>query len=218
MGSIIGKVTDAVGLTNHEAEEDAARLAQQNSAAGFALSKEQIALMKEQLEFQKEQYEDWKGIYGDIQDNLGEYYNDLNEDDLVALGLQNQQREYQEAVKLIKRDAAQRGITDSGLEFAATTSATFQNAEARAKIRTGGAKEVAEQQLSFLGVGLGQGAQLLGNINNASSNVNNAFNTGVNARTNTAANFIQQRTQFGLANIEAMGQIVGTAVGFAGGG
>lgn len=217
MGKIVSKVTDAVGLTNTKAETRAANLAADNAAYSRQLSEEQIKLMREQLEFQKSQYDDWKDIYGDIQENLGEYYNSLNPDDFATLGLENQQREYQAAVTQINKEAAKRGISDSGLDFAATTAATFQNAEAKARIRTNAEKEVAEQKLGFLGVGLGQGTQMLGQINNAASNANNAYGIGVNAATQFGNAYLNRSTKYGIANLEAMGDLVGTATGYIAG-
>lgn len=214
MGSIVGGITDAIGLTDNKGEKKAARNAANASAAATAMSKEQIALMKEQLEFQKTQYGDWKALYGDIQENLGDYYKNLDPVDVTAMGLQNQQVEFQAAVKAMEREAAQRGLSGSGLEFAAKSNAIFQNAEARARIRTNTPKEVAEQKLSFLGVGLGQGTQMLGLINQAGANANNAFATGVNAQTTMAGNFLNRQTQVGLANMETMNNIFGTVTGY----
>lgn len=217
-GSVIGKVTDAVGLTDHKGAKAARRMASDANQAAIELNREQVALMKEQLEFQKDQYADWKDIYGDIQENLGEYYKNLDADDLTAMGLQNQQREYQAAIKTIERDAAQRGISNSGIEYAVKSAATFQNAERRAEIRTNADNQVAQQKLSFLGIGLGQGTAMLGNINNAASNANSAFATGVNSRTNIAGNFLNNATSISNNNTNNMSSMYGTALGFMAGG
>lgn len=218
MGGIVGGITDAIGLTNHKGEEKAAKSAAAAQAAGTAMSKEQIALMKQQLEFQKDQYEDWKNIYGDLQENLGDYYKDMNAEDITAMGLTNQQREYQAAVKMIETEAAQRGISGSGMEFAAKSAATFSNATVRAKIRTDAPEVVASRKMGFLGLGLGQGTQMLGAINQAGGNANSAFATGVNFHGNMAGNYISQQTNLSNANTDAMGQIVGSAMGWASGG
>lgn len=216
MGGIVGKVTDAIGLTDHEGEEEARRQAALSGERAYAMSKEQIALMKEQLEFQKEQYADWKDIYGDIQDNLGEYYKNLDADDITVMGLQNQQREYQEAVKLINADAAQRGISDSGLEYATESAMTMQNAMERARIRTEAPQKVAERKMQFLGLGLGQGTQMLGLINQAGANANSAFSTGVNSQTYMNSNYLNQQTELTKMNTEATAQFYSDIAGFAG--
>ncbi len=217
MGGIVGGITDAIGLTNNKGEKAAARAASEANAQSYALSKEQIALAKEQLEFQKSQYADWKEIYGDIEENLAEYYKELTPTKLTAMGLENQQREFQAARTAIARDYAQRGLTGSGMEAATGTALTYANAEARARIRTEAPEKTVQAKLGFLGVGLGQGAGLLSNVNAAASNVNTAYSTGVNSRTAMANSYIGQQTQFSTNNTNAMGQLVGTGIGFIGG-
>lgn len=204
MGKLIGKVTDTLGLTDNEGEENAAKNASNASAQSYALSKEAIA-------FQKEQYADWKAVYGDIQENLGDYFKKLTPEKITALGLQNQEMEYKRAKTLIEEDFAQRGLNNSGMEMAVKSNLTFSNAEARAKIRTGADEEVANQKLGFLGVGLGQGTQMLGLINSAS-------NTGVAAATNLAGAYLGQQTQLSGNNTSAMNDLVGTGFGFLKGG
>lgn len=207
MGKVFGKVTDAIGLTDYEGQEKAAKNANAANAQALALTKEQIA-------FQKEQYADWKNVYGDLQKNLGEYYKNLTGEKITALGLQNQQAEYQRAVTALEEEATQRGISGSGMEFAVKSNLTFNNAEARARIRTESDQKVAEQKLGFLGVGLGQGTQMLGIIGNA-------YNTGINARTNTANNYMNQYTNLSSNNTGFVQGIAGTAAGYylpAGGG
>lgn len=217
MGKIISKVTDAVGLTNTKAEERAAQQAGINSANAYALNKEHVALMKEQLEFQKEQYADWDEIYGSMQDNLGEYYNNLDEDDMTVKGLESVQREYQSAIKLIEQDASVKGISGSGIEYGTKTALTMSNAVTRAGIRANAEDAVAEKKMQFLGLGLGQGTAMLGAINQAGANAGSAFQSGVSASTAMNANYLQQQTQFGLANMDAMGDVVGMMAGGYGG-
>lgn len=214
MGGIVSKVTDAVGLTNTKGEKAAAANAAKANAQGYAMSKEQIALMKEQLQFQKDQYKDWQNIYGDVQKNLGDYYKTLGPEKITALGLENQQKEFQFASAELMKDMAQRGLSDSGIERAALATSKFQNAEARARIRTEAPEKVAQAKLGFLGVGLGQGTAMLGAVNNAAANANSAYSIGVAARSNAAGNFLQQQTQFSTNNTNAMGQIIGTGMGF----
>lgn len=208
MGGILGKVTDAIGLTNHAAEEKAAKQAGFANAQAYALTKEQVALMKEQLEFQKDQYEDWKDIYGDLQENLGEYYKNLDADDIVAMGLTQQQRSFQEAVKQIETEAAQRGISGAVVD-SEIMRGQFANAEARATIRASAPDIVEQKKLGFLGLGMGQGTQMLGAINQAGANANQAYSTGVISRTNMASNFLGQQTDLAKANMDAMANVVG---------
>lgn len=204
MGGIIGGVTDAIGLTNNKGEKQAANAAAATNAQSYAMSIEQIALAKEQLNFQKDQYTDWKNIYGDIQTNLGNYYKNLNPDKLVALGLEKQQKEFQQVETAIKRDFAQRGLTDSGQEIITTAQNKVQNATARATIRASGEESVNAQKMGFLGLGLGQGTEMLGIIGNSAGNVTNAYSSAVNSRTNIANAYLGRSTQYGTNNQNAI--------------
>lgn len=214
MGKLFGKVTDAVGLTDYEGEEKAAKQAAIAGERAYAMSKEQVAIMKEELAFQKDQYQDWKDIYGELQDNLGDHYNSLDPDDYAVKGLQNSQREYQEAVKLIEKDAASKGLSGSGMEFGAKTAATLSNAMNRARIRTEAPQAVIEDKMQFLGLGLGQGTAMLGTITAAGSNANNAFSTGVNSQTTMNANYLQQQSFLSGKNTDAINDIAGTVSGY----
>lgn len=196
MGKIFGKVTDAVGLTDYAGQEKAAKAAGASSAAALALTKEQIA-------FQKEQYADWKAVYGDLQKNLGEYYKKLTPEKVTALGLENQQKEFQAAMEQVDANFARRGISqDSGIVQATRAKATFQNAEARATIRTNAEQKVQDAKLGFLGVGLGQGTQMLGIVGNA-------YNTGINSQTGIATNAMSNYTQRSANNANTVGDLFG---------
>lgn len=197
MGGLVGGITDAVGLTNHKGEKEAAKNASRAADNSYALSKEAI-------EFQKEQYKDWKAVYGDIQTNLGEYYKNLTPDKIISIGLTNQQKEYQTVKAEVEKMMAQRGLTGSGMETAMKTSLAFQNATARAGIRTNAEEAVAERKLQFLGVGLGQGTAMLGNIANVSSNA-------AGTQASIAGAYIGQQTQLSTNNTNAMSDLVGSA-------
>lgn len=196
MGKLVGGITDAIGLTDNKGQEKAAKNAAEASAQSLALSKEAI-------EFQKEQYADWKAIYGDIQENLGDYYKNLTPDRIVSLGLENQQREYQLARIEIDKEFARRGIDpSSGLALNTGANLNFQNAEARAKIRSSGETAVAEEKLRFLGVGLGQGTAMLGNIAGVTTNA-------AGTQASLAGAYIGQQTDLTKANIGSMGDLIG---------
>lgn len=214
MGGIVSGITDAVGLTNTKGEKKAAAAAQRASDQAYGLSLEQIEMAKAQVEFQREQYNDWKNIYGDIQANMGDYYKNLDPDKLVALGLENQQREYQAVSTALEKEYAQRGLSGSGTEEFLKSSSAVQNATAKAVIRSSGDKMVNEEKMKFLGLGLGQGTQMLGTVNNAASLATSAYSNSVNARTSTSNNYLQASTQMGIANQQMMGDLLGTAAGF----
>ena len=104
MGKVVGGITDAIGITDNEGERKAANAASDANAAATQLSKEQLEMAKAELQFQKDRYQDWQNIYGDIQENLGNYYKNLDPDQVATMGLQNQQREYQQVRNSIERD------------------------------------------------------------------------------------------------------------------
>lgn len=202
MGGIVGGITDAIGLTDHKGQAKAQASADRAAGNSYALSKEAIA-------FQKEQYKDWKAIYGDIQENLGEYYKNLTPEKLTSVGLVNQQKEYQMMKLNLEKEFAQKGISGSGVETAMKTSLAFQNAEARAGIRTGAEEAVAEKKLQFLGVGLGQGTAMLGNIAGVTT-------AGAATQANIAGQYLGQATQYGTNNQAAMSDLIGSAAYIAG--
>ena len=210
MGQIFGGITDFLGLTDYAGERQAARNAATANAQAYALSKESIDLAKEEFAFQKDQYTDWKSIYGDLQTNLGEYYKNLTPEKITSLGLENQQREFQQVDTAIRRDLAQKGLSDSGIEAAVTSDVAFKNASARAAIRSTAEQTAAERKLGFLGIGLGQGTQMLGLIGNAAANTTNAFSTAVGSRTTAAGQYLNQQTQIGSQNRDTVGTFVGS--------
>lgn len=211
MGKIVSGITDAVGLTNTKGEKQAAKAAAQANANAYAMSQEQIELAKQQLDFQKEQYADWNNIYGDIQANLGDYYKSIDPDKLVTMGLEKQQQEFQQVRASIQRDFAQRGLSNSGQEIATTNTNMMQNATTRAAIRANGDQAANEQAMQFLGLGLGQGTQMLGIIGNAAGNANNAYSTGVQSQTSIGNSYLNRSTNYGMQGMANMGSIFSSA-------
>lgn len=200
MGNIVGKVTDALGLTDFKGQKKAEQRASAQQAKALEMSEEQVA-------FQREQYADWLNIYGDVQENLGKFYKELGEDNLMALGLENQQREFQAMQTKVKEDFARRGINaDSEIVAGANRNLGFQNASARARIRTEAPFKAAEEKMKFLGIGLNQGQAMLGNINAA-------YNTGVSASASLAGMNTQLGYGLGAQNRDFMQTVVGLATG-----
>lgn len=224
MGEIVGGITDALGLTDYKGQ----RRAQDNAAAAARdanqLSRENMEIVKEMseanLNFQKEQYNDWKAVYGELQENLGEYFNNLGPEKVTALGLQEQQRAHQQSEEQIKRTMAQRGLGDSKFETYVQTISDVDNANKRATIRATAEERSAQQRMSFLGLGLGQGTQMLGHINSAAgmgiSGQNQAAGMGINALTNQANMYNNQFGVFANNNAAMMRQILGTGSEVAG--
>jgi hypothetical protein len=197
---MVGSITDAFGLTNNKGEEKAAKAAAQAADRSYALTEEQV-------KFNREQYSDWKDIYGDLQENLGNYFKDLGEDKIMSLGLTNQQKEYQAARMEVTKEIAQRGLTGSGIETDVLASGAFQNATARATIRSTAEDTVQQKKLAFLGIGLGQGGAYLGGVNQA-------YSTGVAGATNISGQQTNAMLNFAKMNSDAMGEIIGVGAGF----
>lgn len=183
-GGLLGDITDTIGLTDYSGAEDRANQAAAATAAAtgesLQIARENIAFQKEQFNFQKDQYADWKAIYGDLQENMGEYYKNLSGSTLASKQLQAQASEYSRANREVTQQLAQRGISGSGIEAATVASMGMQSAGQRAQIRSSADEAANTEKLKFLGLGLGQGTQMLGTITNASQVVGNASNTASN--------------------------------------
>ena len=108
------------------------------------------------LAFEQEQYDDWKYTYGGIEDNLSSYYSSLTPEYYEAQGLEAFQKEYQTSMDNVRSTLAQRGIEDSGIALATEVSGAQSAATNRATIRAQAPSLAAEEQRSFLQVGLGQ--------------------------------------------------------------
>lgn len=108
------------------------------------------------LAFEQEKYDDWKDTYGSVQDNLSEYYGTLTPDYYEARGLEAFQQEQQQALEGVRTTLAQRGIEDSGIAAATEIAFAQEGAKERATIRAQAPSLAAEEQRSFLQVGLGQ--------------------------------------------------------------
>lgn len=209
MGKVVGKITDTLGLTNHKAEQQAQNNAAMASSTAAAATQEANRLAKENLDFQRQQYRDWQTIYGELQTNLGNYYNNLGTERIVSLGLQEQQKAHQQTIQQIRQSMAQRGIQDSKFETYMLSNAEMDNSARRAGIRSSAEDLANQQKMRFLGLGLGQGSEMLGQINAAS-------NTGVSAFSNQANIYNNQFTAYSNNNAAMMRQLLDTGAEFAG--
>ena len=108
------------------------------------------------IKFEKKKYADWQDVYGGLEDNLSDYYNSLTPEFYEAQGLENFQKEHQLEMENVRTTLAQRGIEDSGIALAAEVSSLQQASTTRANIRTQAPAIAAEEQRSFLQIGLGQ--------------------------------------------------------------
>lgn len=200
MGGIVRTVTDAVGLTDYSGAKKAQEAAADAAKAGVALSAEQV-------EFMKEQYNDWKAIFGDLTETLGDYFKSLEPDDVIAPKIQSINKELAKAKENIEVTLAQKGLDKSSIAEKALTSLEVAGAQQRAIARATAEDEVIAKQMGFLGLGLGQGTQMLGQINMAGQTAVNATGTlaGVNSQ---YANTLWQGSQ-GVINSILQGAAIG---------
>jgi len=199
MGGVVHSVTDAVGLTNYKGQQEALRASKEASSKSYNLTKEQIA-------FQKQQYNDWKAIYGDIQDNLGDYYQHLTATDWKNQNFTAIQQHYQSQVAQVHKLLAQRGLDTSGIEASLDINSALQAAQAKANIEANADNYVAQQKMQFLGLGLGQGTQMLNTIAGVA-------NTGAGAQAGISSSNIGAMSNISAANISSTSNIVGSAIG-----
>jgi len=148
-------VTDMVGLTDYAGEEEAKKIAKEQSDRSYKLTTDEIA-------FQRQQYNDWKNIYGDLQEDLGTYFKNLTGNKIAAEQVSSIQRESQAAQTQIDQALAQRGISGGGLEAQALQQNMLSSAMQKANVRASADQLANQQKAGFLGLGLGQGAQMLG--------------------------------------------------------
>ena len=158
-----------------------------------------LEFQKEQQEFEREKYNRWIGIYGDIEENVGQFFESLDPKVIEAQGLQSQQKNFQGALSRVRERFAQTGIS-SAAQAAIESSAEFDNARAKSRIRLEAPAKVAEAQQGFVqgsrGAPSGGGA-LSVNTNVGGGDTANAqgFNTLANTALNVAGNRLADRLQ-----------------------
>jgi len=161
MGSVLGGITDAVGLTDYQGQDRA----DDRSAEAMAMSKENAdrsyKLSTEELAFQKEQYAEWQGVYGELQEDIGEYFKNLTGDKIAADEVQRIQQEFQLGQRQTDLALSQRGLDQSGLSADLLNKNIYGASMAKAGARSGAEQKAMEQKMGFLGLGLGQGTQML---------------------------------------------------------
>lgn len=205
-GGILGGITDFVGLTDYESQESTQQAA---VTASERASANALKMAEDNIAFQKEQYADWKAVYGEIQSNLGEYYKNLSSSKYATQSVQANQQEFNKVSKQLDTQLAQRGLSQSGVQAASMVSMNQQLAQANAQARYTAKDQVSAQQAGFLGIGLGQGSNMLGNIGSAYSSGASSALQGGQLLTGARQN---QSNMFGAWNKETMdatGQVAG---------
>lgn len=213
---VFHSVTDAVGLTDYKGQQEARDIANRNAVMASQQSDRSYGLTKEQLAFQRKQYDDWKNIYGPLQEDLGTYFKNLHGDKLAAQQIEAIQKESQVAQTNVDQQLAQRGLDQSGLAAEALMRNQATTSFAKAGARANADQLAAQQKMGFLGLGLGQGASMLGiNAQVANSGANSAIGAMGNYAGMSNAN-AQLAQQYSASNIAFMQQLAGTGMGIAG--
>ena len=215
---VIHSTTDMVGLTDYAGQQAAQDAANRNADLAREQADRSYELTKDQLEFQKAQYDDWKNIYGPLQEDLGTYYKNLTGDKLAAQQIEAIQRESQQAQTNVDQQLAQRGLSQSGLQAEAIMRNQSTASMAKADARANADQMANTQKMNFLGLGLGQGTQMLGiNANVANQGSSSAIGAmgvyGGMSNSNLSAS-----TTLSLNNQNTTNEWAGTAAGYLSGG
>ena len=208
-GAIVGAVIVAGGAA-YAANESSKASKEAAEAQRYAVD-ESAGISRAQLEFQMQQYDDWQSIFGDIQQNLSKYYNTMTPETQAAVGLQSIQQEYQKSRDNLQRQLAQRGISNSGVMAEGLTQLDMSRALSSANTRAQAPQQVAQQQASFLGLGLGQQGAL-------QAGISSAYGQQVQLFSNQAGMYGQQAAMAGQGMGQAIGAIGNVAGQFIGAG
>lgn len=206
----IGGTAVIGAMSSSNSAKKASSSAAEAAAASKKAAKLQYKASMAQLDFAKQQYNEWQGIFGPIEQNLSSYYRNLSSDTFAALGIQNIEQEYTRSREQLDTAMAKRGITDSGATAAGLTELETGRMLGRAQARAQAPTQVANQQLGFLSVGLGQQAQLQNGINNAYSNQISTLGQQATNSMNQSNMYTQQAAQ-GYAGVgQSIGQGINT--------
>ena len=177
--AVSGESAVEVAQIQQKTERDRLAWAKEKDVAQVALGERAILAQERGQEFQETQYNDWDAVFGDLQTNIGEYYKQLGPEKIESQGLQANQKAFQKQQISLAKQMQQRGIQQSGVEAAAMTQLAGTKAIADASIRAGAEEQSYAKKAGFLGIGLGQGAQMLGTVAQQQSNVGYAFGTAM---------------------------------------
>ncbi len=147
-------------------------------AVAYDSAKKAERANEDSLGFAQRQYDDWQQVFGPIQENLSEYYSNLSPDTFAAQGIQYAEEEFAKVDERLSQSLAQRGIQDSGISASLERESAYDLARTSATIRQAAPQAVAQQQLGFLSVGMG---------NNPDDNLQNTLNSNAN-RANADSN------------------------------
>lgn len=183
---------------------------------GIGVAREGVDIARGEAEFQRTQYEDWKDVFGDLQENIGGYYKALGPERIIAQGLQAEQVEFQKSKAALTKTLTQRGIGGSGVEAAALTTLEGARYTGRAGVRASAEQKVIEKKQGFLGLGLGQGAHLLGTLAATTGQTQDAYGNVASAYGGVGRAYGQVGGAYGQ-QVGAYGQQAQTQARFSGG-
>ena len=155
-GAIVGGAVVG-GLFANKAAGKASASADSATAAASKASEAELA-------FARENQARWDEVFGPTQDNLAKYYNNLDPNSVAATNVVGIQQAYQESQKQIDIQLAQRGMGNSGLSAELMSKNLYSNEQSKAKARVDAPQQVAAQQSSFLGLGMGLESSLNSSI------------------------------------------------------
>jgi len=207
---LMGGITDGLGLTDYSGQERRESAAQKSADAARNAS---LAISKESIAFQREQYNEWQSIYGPIQEQLAAYYSDIDTaNKQVVAQLQDEASSTQAQETALQAEFAQRGISGSGIEAAAMTNMATSSAQNRAGIRSSAEEIKAQNQMNFLGLGLGQGTQML-SVNQAASSAGaNTQMSGANSLNSVQTAYGNMQNQARMNTMSTLGGVGSSAI------
>ena len=137
-----------------------------------------------------------------MQEKQAHYVNNYSGANVVANQLQQNNLGAQQARQDISRQLAQRGIGASGLEASALTQIGQKQYQQDAAIRNNQSTIASNKRMQFLGLGLGQGTQMLGTIGGVSNN-------GVDSATNLSGQQANLAGDYGVQGMRTIGRLAG---------
>jgi len=126
------------------------------SSAAKKAGKRADAADARRMAFEEKKLAEWEDTYGGIEDKLSAYYETLTPSLKIAQGLENFEKEKAVSMKNFGEQMAQRNVDRSGMTAQLENDVAIGSAEARAKIRAEAPMQVAQEQSSFLSIGLNQ--------------------------------------------------------------
>lgn len=146
---------------------------QGQQATSAANSSNDIA--QQQLADSKAKEEYYKSIYGDLEKNLSTYYTKLTPSKAEQLGLSRYDAQFKQAHDSYTKNMAQRGLSGSGISAEGERAMQMQSATDRTNVIQQADAQTRQEQLGFLGVGLGQSNIATQNVANSARSAQQGY-------------------------------------------